>query len=139
MLDVLSRKMVGHTVLDMCFIIRIGMSKENLQTRILMLNIMTKRGNKITFRTPKSYPVLFNGDNFVANALFNYAPLLDNRFQIKTDLLSLKEAEELSNLILDVAISRLPYYGPNQRKILKTTGGKISMARITCKDGFKWI
>jgi len=97
-------------------------------------------GNKITFRKTQLFPVLFNGDNFVANALFNYAPMVDNGFRIRTDLLPVEEAIDLSKLILETAVRRLTYYfGPNQRKALPTTGGRIFIAKITCKNGFEWI
>lgn len=97
-------------------------------------------GNKIVLRDEKSYPVLFNGDNFVANALFNYAPFVDGGFRIRPELLSLQKAIDLSKLILDWAVRRLTFYfGPSQRKVLPTTGGRIFIAKITCQDGFEWI
>lgn len=97
-------------------------------------------GNKIIPHDEKSYPVLFNGDNFVANALFNYAPFVDGGFMIRPELLSLQEAIDLSNLILNWAVRRLTFYfGPNQRKVLPTTGGQIFVAKITCQNGFEWI
>ena len=97
-------------------------------------------GNKMIFHDRKSYPVLFNGDNFVANALFNYAPIVSNGFRIKPELLSLQEAEELSKLILETAVNRLTYFfGPNQRKALPTTGGQIVISKITCQTGFEWV
>jgi len=97
-------------------------------------------GNKILFRHTKPYPVLFNGDNFVANALFNYAPMVDKRFSIRPDRLSIEEAIDLSKLILNWAIGRLTFYfGPNQRRALRTTGGKPLIAKITCQSGFEWI
>ena len=51
-----------------------------------------------------------------------------------------QETIDLSKLILDLAVRRLVYYfGPNQRRVLKTTGGAILIAKITCEKGFKWI
>ena len=99
-----------------------------------------QQGNKRIFDVKRVNPVLFNGDNFVANALFNYAPIVNRGFSIKPELLSLEEAEELSKLILETAVSRLTYFfGPNQRKAIVAVGGKILRARITCKSGFEWI
>lgn len=97
-------------------------------------------GNKIIFREPIQYPVLFNGDNFVANALFNYAPFVDRRFRIRPDLLSLQESINLSRLILDTSVRRLTFYfGPNQRRVLPTTGGQLFIAEVTCQHGFQWV
>ncbi len=98
------------------------------------------RGNRVAFEKSRKYPVLFNGDNFVANALFNYAPAINNGFRINTDLLTLGEAIELSQLILEIAVKRLAYFfGPNQRRALPTTGGQIFISKITCKNGFEWV
>jgi hypothetical protein len=93
-------------------------------------------GSKILYRFRKDYPVLFNGDNLVANALFNYAPTLNPYCRIVPHLLKLDDCVELAKLIVSTSIHRLNYYfDQRMRSIPKTVGGPIYIATITMECG----
>jgi len=97
-----------------------------------------QKGKKIRFPSYNSYPVLFNGDNNIANCLFNYIPIISNQ-RIRSDLITLDESLDLAEIILSLAIQRLNYYfNPEGNKIYKSVGGKIYIARIRPKIGFDW-
>jgi len=96
-------------------------------------------GNKVMYREPKEYPVLFNGDNLVANALFNYAPKFPPYSAIVPHKLSLGDCVELAKLIIGMSIHRLNYFFDQrmqQNKVPKTVGGPIYIATITPEKGF---
>lgn len=98
-------------------------------------------GKRIPFRSHFFYPVLFNGDNAIANCLFNYIPSMTRGKQsIRTELLTLDECLELAELVVGVSIQRLNYYvDPRLRKIPKIVGGKIYIGKITPAKGFEWV
>lgn len=98
-------------------------------------------GNKVSYRIRKDYPALFNGDNLIANALFNYAPRIQPYYDIVPHLLSLKDCIDLAKLIISVSTQRLNYYFDQRRfqKIPPTVGGGITIAKITRNQGFKWV
>lgn len=98
-------------------------------------------GKRVPFPSYFPYPPLFNGDNAIANCLFNFIPnMTKGRQQIRTELLTLDECLELAELIVGVSIQRLNYYvNPQLGKIPKTVGGKIYIAKITPAKGFEWV
>lgn len=98
-------------------------------------------GKRIPFPSYFSYPVLFNGDNSIANCLFNYIPTMTKGTQrIQNELLTLDECLELTRLVLNTSIQRLNYYvDPGLRKVPKTVGGDIFIAKITQAKGFEWV
>ena len=97
-------------------------------------------GNRVVYRYAKDFPVLFNGDNFIANALFNFAKLLRPNIRIIPRRLSLKECTEIVALIISTSINRLDYYFDLSKyeKIDPDVGGGISLLVIN-KDGPTWI
>lgn len=100
----------------------------------------TKNGNKVVYRYERDCPVLFNGDNFIANALFNIARLTRPDIRIIPRRLSLKECIELVDLIINTSINRLDYYFDlnKYKKIEPDVGGGISI--LVIKDGEpEWI
>lgn len=96
---------------------------------------------RVAFANYEPYPVLFNGDNTVANCLVNFIPIMTNKSQqIIPGALKLSECENLTELVVGIAIQRLNYYvDPNYALIDKTVGGKVTMARIIKNKGFEWI
>jgi hypothetical protein len=95
-------------------------------------------GKKILFHQYYPYPVLFNGDNAVANCLFNYIPHISGQ-KIRTDLLTLDECLDLAELILSVSIQRLDFYFTRQEdKVFRSVGGPIHIGRIKLIEGFDW-
>jgi len=98
-------------------------------------------GDKVLYKTRRRYPTLFNGDNLIANALFNYASFLQNYCGIRTSQLTLEECVKLARIIISVSIQRLDYFFDLRkfRKIPQTVGGGTKIAEITRTDGFKWI
>jgi len=98
-------------------------------------------GDKITYQVAKEYPILFNGDNLVANALFNYAPYIKPYFRIVPHLLSLDECVELAKLVVSTSISRLNYYFDirQYKKIPPIVGGSARIVTITEDGKFNWI
>lgn len=98
-------------------------------------------GKRIPFPSYFSYPPLFNGDNAIANCLFNYIPFVTKgRQRIQTDLLTLNDCLELAELIVGVSIQRLNYYVDSRLvKIPKAVGGKIYIGKITPAKGFEWV
>lgn len=98
-------------------------------------------GNRVEYRIKREYPTLFNGDSLVANALFNYAPLIQPYYGILPHQLHLSECEELAKLIIGTSIERLDYFFDLRKfeKMKKSVGGGISMGRITEHKGFEPI
>ena len=100
-----------------------------------------RNGERIPFSSYRSFPALFNGDNAIANCLFNYIPSITRgRQRIQTDLLTLDECLDLAELIVGLSIQRLNYYVDTRlERIPKTVGGKIFVAKITPAKGFEWV
>lgn len=102
----------------------------------------TEEGHKVVYRYERDYPVLFNGDNFIANALFNIAPWVERRPDIRIipRRLSIEECIDLVTLIIDTSINRLDYYFDlnKYKKIDPDVGGGISILVIK-HDEAKWI
>lgn len=98
-------------------------------------------GNKVLYKVRKEYPPLFNGDNLVANALFNYAPNIQPYYSIVPHLLSLKDCIELAELVVSTSIQRLNYFFDltQFQKIPPIVGGGVRIATITESNGFEWI
>ena len=97
-------------------------------------------GNRVSYRYEKDFPVLFNGDNFIANVLFNFAKLVRPNIRIIPRKLSLKECAEVVALIISTSINRLDYYFDltKYEKIDPDIGGGISIFVIS-KDEPKSI
>ena len=99
-------------------------------------------GNKISYRYAKDFPVLFNGDNFIANALFNFRNLDETRpyIRILPRKLSFEECLEVVALIISTSINRLDYYFDvsKYKKIEPDVGGGISILVIS-KGKPRWI
>lgn len=96
-------------------------------------------GDKVLYRQPKDYPALFNGDNLIANALFNYAPQFRPYYAIIPHQLILHDCVDLAKLIINTSIHRLNYYFDQRmqyNKVPKTVGGPIYIATVTQKEGF---
>lgn len=88
----------------------------------------------VKYRKPKPYPVLFNGDNVIANALFNYPPYPYSA--IRPIMLSLDDCVELAKLIISTSIQRLNYYFDQRMRrneIPKTVGGSILSQQLIAK------
>ncbi len=100
-----------------------------------------REGERIPFRSRRLFPVLFNGDNAIANCLFNYIPAMTNgRQRIRPEVLTLDECLELAELVVSLSIQRLNYYVDTRlERIPKTVGGKIFVAKITPTKGFEWV
>ena len=83
---------------------------------------------------------MFNGDNLVANALFNYASSIRPYYGIIPQLLSLKECIELAKLVVSTSINRLDYFFDIRKrdKVPQTVGGQPKLAIID-KEKFEWI
>jgi hypothetical protein len=98
-------------------------------------------GDSIIFQTRKDYPPLFNGDNLIANALFNYAPKIRPYYDIVPDLLSLQDCIDLAKLIVSTSIDRLNYFFDitQFKKVPQIVGGRVKMAKITENQGFEWV
>lgn len=95
-------------------------------------------GYTVSYRERREYLALFNGDNLIANALFNYAPLFHPYYAITPLSLRLSDCVELAKLIISTSIYRLNYYFDQrmqQNKIPADVGGPIYLATIT-KEGF---
>ena len=96
------------------------------------------KGTRMPITPPILYPVLYNGDNAIANAIFNYIPAITNQ-RIEPTLLTLDECLELSEFIVGSVIQRINYYiNLNQRRIPEPVGGKIHIVKITAEKGFEW-
>lgn len=90
-------------------------------------------GDKVLYRDYKEYPVLFNGDNLIANALFNYIPRIQD-CMIFPKYLQLDDCVDLAKLIISTSINRLNYYFyPIMRsnKIPETIAYPIYITTIT--------
>lgn len=99
-------------------------------------------GDKVCYRTRKDYPTLFNGDSFVANALFNYSTQIQPYYYLSPHELSLEECIELAKFVIGASIQRLDYFSDSRKfkKIdPKPVGGEPSIAKITVDKGFEWI
>lgn len=91
-------------------------------------------GNTVSYRTRKKYPVLFNGDNLIAKALFRYAHLIEPYYDIVPDSLNLDHCVRLAKLIISTSISRLNYYFDQrmqQNKIPARVGGPVYIAEMS--------
>ena len=100
----------------------------------------TKNGHTVTYRYERDYLVLFNGDNFIANVLFNLAPTIRPDIRIIPRQLSLKECIELVDLIISTSINRLDYYFDLSKfkKIEPDVGGGVSILVIR-PGAYEWI
>jgi hypothetical protein len=98
-------------------------------------------GDKVLYKVRKEYPTLFNGDNLIANALFNYAPSIRPYYGVVTHLLSLHECIELAKLIISTSIQQLNYFFDLRQfqRIQPIVGGGVKMAKITEINGFEWV
>lgn len=98
-------------------------------------------GKRFQFKSYAPYPPLFNGDNTIANCLFNFIPAMtEGRQRIQPDSLALEECLDLAGLVVGVSIQRLNYYFDSElRKVPKTVGGKVLIAKITSEKGFEWV
>jgi hypothetical protein len=102
---------------------------------------ITDTGDKVSYRTRKDYPTLFNGDSFVANALFNYSTLIQPYYYLSPHELSLNDCIELAKFVINTSIQRLDYFSDSRKfkKIdPKPVGGQPSIAKITLEKGFEW-
>jgi hypothetical protein len=95
----------------------------------------------IKFPLYRPYPPLFNGDNAIANCLVNFIPAMTQQKQrMEPASLKLEECVELAELVVGVSIQRLNYYVDAQyRKLPKTVGGTVYIAKITPSKGFEWV
>ena len=98
-------------------------------------------GDRVLYKTRKEYPPLFNGDNLIANALFNYAPNIKPYYDIVPHLLSLRDCIELAKLVVSTSIQRLNYFFDVRQfqKIPPIVGGGVRIAKITEINGFAWV
>jgi hypothetical protein len=96
---------------------------------------------RIEFPSYIPYPPLFNGDNAIANCLVNFIPYMtQGRQRIEPASLTLEECIELAELVVGTSIQRLNYFVDSEfRKIPKTVGGKVLIAKITPTEGFEWV
>lgn len=102
---------------------------------------MTDTGDTVRYRTRKDYPTLFNGDSFIANALFNYSAQIQPYYYLEPHELSLEDCISLAKFVIDISIQRLDYFFDSRKfkKIdPKPVGGDSSIATITLKRGFEW-
>ncbi|MFX0206668.1 MAG: hypothetical protein ACFFDT_11840 [Candidatus Hodarchaeota archaeon] len=92
-------------------------------------------GNTISYRHPRDFPVLFNGDNFIANALFNFGKLDSDRpyIRIIPRKLTFQQCIEVAALIINTSINRLDYYFDMRKfeKIDPDVGGDVSILLLT--------
>lgn len=103
---------------------------------------LTDTGDEVCYRVRIDFPTLFNGDNFVASALFNYATQIQPRYYISPIELTLDDCINLAKFVIDSSIQRLDYFVDSRKfkKIdPKTVGGKPRIGIITVKKGFEWI
>jgi hypothetical protein len=99
-------------------------------------------GDRVAYRQEIEYPTLFNGDNFVANALFNYAPQIQPWYYLSPSELTLDDCISLAKFVIDASIQRLDYFIDSRKfkKIdPKAVGGRDSIGIITSEEGFKWV
>lgn len=96
---------------------------------------------RIKFPSYRPYPPLFNGDNAIANCLVNFIPrMTQGRQRIEPASLTLEECIDLAELVVGVSIQRLNYYvDAEYRKVPKTVGGTVFIAKITPATGFEWV
>jgi len=60
--------------------------------------------------------------------------------RIEPASLKLEECIELAELVVGVSIQRLNYYvDAEYRKVTKTVGGTVFIAKITPAKGFEWV
>jgi hypothetical protein len=87
------------------------------------------------------FVALFNGDNTIANALFNFLPEIypSRKQQIILDLLSLDESINLARLIIGASASILDFlFTLDQKRPIKAVRG-VMIAKITKNEGFEWV
>ena len=131
----------GHKIPKLRHVFRTWHVSGNFTNENCHIEYYYSNGDKVTYKTEKTYPPLFNGDNFIANALFNYAPNIQPYFRIIPNLLTLEESTELAKLIVSTSIHRLNYFFDIKqfKKIPATVGGSAKIAKITENEGFVWI
>ena len=84
---------------------------------------------------------LFNGDNAIANAFFNFLPNVypKRKRQIILDLLSLDDSIRLAKLIIKTSGDILDFlFTIDQEKVIAGVRG-LMVAKITKQDGFQWV
>jgi len=84
---------------------------------------------------------LFNGDNAIANAFFNFVPNVypKRKRQIILDLLSLNDSMRLAKLIINTSGDILDFlFTIDQEKVIAGVRG-LMVAKITKQDGFQWV
>jgi len=98
-------------------------------------------GNTVKFRLKRPYPVLFNGDNFIANVLINMGRSLRIPYiRIIPKLLSLEECIELTALVISTSIRRLDYYFDlRKHKKIDPDVGKGGSILVVRKEETKWF
>ena len=87
------------------------------------------------------FVALFNGDNAIANALFNFLPDIypSRRRQIILDLLSLDECIRFAKLVIETSGDVLDFlFTLDQKKAIPAVHG-LMIAKITEKNGFEWV
>ena len=103
---------------------------------------LTDTGDKISYRVRRDYPTLFNGDSFIANALFNYSTQIQPYYYLSPSELSLEDCVSLATFVIDASIQRLDYFFDSRKfkKIdPKPVGGEPCIAQITREKGFEWV
>jgi hypothetical protein len=66
--------------------------------------------------------------------------MTDGKQRIQPDSLTLEECLELAELVVGMSIKRLNYYVDSEsRKVPKTVGGTVLVAKITPTKGFEWV
>lgn len=97
-------------------------------------------GTKRSFKYDP-FIALFNGDNAIANAFFNFLPVIypSRRRQIILDLLGLDEGVRLAKLIIKTSGDILDFlFSLDQKKVITGVRG-LMVAKITQKNGFEWV
>jgi hypothetical protein len=96
--------------------------------------------------TKQVYPynpfiALFNGDNTIANMLFNFLPTIypKRKRQIILDLLNLDESINLARLIIRTSSNILGFLTEIDKKIEEPEVEGLIVAKITKQDGFQWV
>ncbi len=98
-------------------------------------------GDKVLYKDYNKYPILFNGDNLIANVLLNYIPRIQG-CMIFPEQLKLDDCTNLAEMIISTSINRLNYYfSPlmKHNKIPKTIAYPIYITTINQERGLKTI
>jgi len=93
-----------------------------------------------TFNPRRDYRAIFNGENSVANAFFNYIPLTFSDRFIFEQKLSLEECKKLIEIIIQTTHEILNFYfnKVDKSRVINVTGKETVIVKITNK-GFKDI